>query len=73
MKTLYLFQTDVDTGEVIHSIKCAFPMSTVAWHPSRLILAYAGEDVDTFRPAGHVIDTQRPTGNLKLSVIPETS
>ncbi|KAJ3092368.1 hypothetical protein HK102_008157 [Quaeritorhiza haematococci] len=47
----------VETGENVHSIQCTAAMNTVAWHPNKLLLAYAGDEVDR---------TGRPEGNLRI-------
>ncbi|KAJ3045171.1 hypothetical protein HK097_001266 [Rhizophlyctis rosea] len=36
----------VDTGETIHTVKCNAAMNSVAWHPSKYLLAYAGDDME---------------------------
>ncbi|KAI9209594.1 WD40-repeat-containing domain protein [Polychytrium aggregatum] len=36
----------VETGEQIHTIASTAATNTVAWHPNRYILAYAGDEVD---------------------------
>ena len=36
----------VATGEQAHSIPNNAPMNSVAWHPTKLLLAYAGDDKD---------------------------
>ena len=36
----------VATGELAHAIPSNAPMNSVAWHPSKLLLAYAGDDKD---------------------------
>ena len=28
----------------VHSIPCSAPMNSVSWHPTRHLLAYAGDD-----------------------------
>lgn len=33
----------VETGEYVHTVETKGPASSVAWHPSRYWLAYAGE------------------------------
>ena len=35
---------DVATSQQVHSIPCSAPMNTVSWHPTRHLLAYAGDD-----------------------------
>ena len=37
---------EVATSEQAHAIPCTAPMNTVAWHPKRLLLAFAGDDKD---------------------------
>ena len=36
----------VATGEQVHAIPSTAPMNSVAWHPSKLLLAFAGDDKD---------------------------
>ena len=48
----------METGETIHRIPTAAAVNTVAWHPSRYLLAYAGEEIDP--------RTGRPEGNLRI-------
>ena len=36
----------VPTGEQAHAISTKAPMNSVAWHPSRHLLAFAGDDKD---------------------------
>ena len=38
--------SSVATGEQAHSIPNNAPMNSVAWHPNRLLLAFAGDDKD---------------------------
>ncbi|KAI9090069.1 WD40-repeat-containing domain protein [Phlyctochytrium arcticum] len=49
----------VETGETIHTITCSAAMNSVAWHPSKHILAYAGDDVSSR-------DHKTPEGNLRV-------
>ena len=35
---------DVETSRQVHSIPCSAPMNSVSWHPTRHLLAYAGDD-----------------------------
>jgi THO complex subunit 3 len=35
---------DVETGEQVHAIASRVAMNSIAWHPSQLLLAYAGDD-----------------------------
>jgi THO complex subunit 3 len=35
---------DVNTSAAVHQIECRAAMNTVAWHPSRHLLAFAGDD-----------------------------
>ncbi|KAI8801495.1 WD40-repeat-containing domain protein [Cladochytrium replicatum] len=44
----------VETGEHVHTIQCSAAMNTVAWHPSKLLLAYAGDEVVNGRPEGNL-------------------
>ncbi|KAI1315829.1 hypothetical protein EDD11_000324 [Mortierella claussenii] len=37
----------VETGESVHTIQCYAAMNTVAWHPSKYLLAYAGDEQET--------------------------
>lgn len=48
----------VETGERIHTIQCSAAMNSVAWHPSKHFLAYAGDDVQK--------DYKTPEGNLRV-------
>jgi THO complex subunit 3 len=48
---------DVATGETAHALPTSAPMNSVAWHPSRLLLAYAGDDKDR---------TGRDEGSLRI-------
>ncbi|KAG0009193.1 hypothetical protein BGZ80_002642 [Entomortierella chlamydospora] len=34
----------VESGESVHTITCHAAMNTVAWHPSKYLLAYAGDE-----------------------------
>ena len=43
---LYVDIADVSTGEQVHKLSCSAAMNSVAWHPSRLLLAYAADDKD---------------------------
>lgn len=36
----------VATSEQVHSIHCLAPMNSVSWHPTKHLLAYAGDDKD---------------------------
>ena len=36
----------VTTGQRVHAIPSQAPMNSVAWHPSKLLLAFAGDDKD---------------------------
>ena len=35
---------DVNSSAAVHQIECRAAMNTVAWHPSRHLLAFAGDD-----------------------------
>jgi len=35
---------DVETGELVYSLMVDAPTNSVAWHPNKLLLAYAGDD-----------------------------
>lgn len=37
-------QAHVETGEKIAEVPCQAPTFTVAWHPNKNLLAFAGED-----------------------------
>jgi THO complex subunit 3 len=41
----------VESGETVHKIDCYAAMNTVAWHPSKYLLAYAGDEQES-RPGG---------------------
>ena len=49
--------SDVLSGDSVHRLPTTAAMNTLAWHPSRFILAYAGDEVDK---AGKL------EGNLRL-------
>ncbi|KAJ3123597.1 hypothetical protein HK098_001807 [Nowakowskiella sp. JEL0407] len=49
----------VDTGESVHKIPCDAAMNTVAWHPSKFLLAYAGDEIGKHPGA-------RAEGNLRI-------
>ncbi|KAG0239968.1 hypothetical protein BGW41_007363 [Actinomortierella wolfii] len=51
----------VETGETVHRIECFAAMNTVAWHPSKYLLAYAGEEQES-RPGGGLISK----GNIRV-------
>ncbi|KAJ3332468.1 hypothetical protein HDU76_000114 [Blyttiomyces sp. JEL0837] len=44
----------VDTGEHIHTIQCSAAVNTVAWHPSKYLLAYAGDETGARGPEGNL-------------------
>ena len=43
---------DVGTSACVHEIECRAAMNTVAWHPRRHILAFAGDDKKDGRDEG---------------------
>jgi len=51
----------VATGEQAHAIPSKEPMNSVAWHPTKLLLAYAGDDKDR---------TGRDEGSLRVFGFP---
>ncbi|KAF9351050.1 MAG: WD40-repeat-containing domain protein [Benniella sp.] len=51
----------VETGESVHTIECFAAMNTVAWHPSKYLLAYAGDEQEP-RPGGGTA----MIGNLRI-------
>ncbi|KAF9026362.1 THO complex subunit 3, partial [Haplosporangium bisporale] len=51
----------VETGESVHKIDCFAAMNTVAWHPSKYLLAYAGDETDMVPGRGSVM-----AGNLRI-------
>ncbi|KAG0340037.1 hypothetical protein BG000_000829 [Podila horticola] len=51
----------VETGESVHKIDCFAAMNTVAWHPSKYLLAYAGDETDMVPGRGTVM-----AGNLRI-------
>ncbi|KNC97001.1 uncharacterized protein SPPG_07817 [Spizellomyces punctatus DAOM BR117] len=56
----------VETGESVHTIQCNAAMNSVAWHPTKHILAYAGDDV-----GGR--DHKTPEGNLRVFGVSSSS
>ncbi|KAJ3184433.1 hypothetical protein HDU85_001738 [Gaertneriomyces sp. JEL0708] len=52
----------VESGETIHTIQCSAATNSVAWHPGRHILAYAGDDVGR--------DYKTSEGNLRVFGLP---
>jgi THO complex subunit 3 len=54
-------QSLVETGESVHTIECFAAMNTVAWHPSKYLLAYAGDEQEP-RPGGGTA----MIGNLRI-------
>lgn len=40
----------VETGEQAYAVDSKVAVNSVAWHPSRLILAYAGDEKRSSRP-----------------------
>lgn len=48
----------VSTGKASSEAKAGIPINSVAWHPSKHILAFAGSEVDD--------RTGKPTGSIKL-------
>ncbi|KAG0052281.1 hypothetical protein BGZ83_002787 [Gryganskiella cystojenkinii] len=48
----------VETGESVYQIHCGAAMNSVAWHPNKYLLAYAGDEQD--RSAGGM------NGNLRV-------
>ncbi|KAK9718815.1 hypothetical protein K7432_005197, partial [Basidiobolus ranarum] len=38
--------SEVETGESIHKIPCNAATNTIAWHPSKYYLAFAGDEID---------------------------
>ena len=59
---LYLPLMHTTAGEKVVEIACESPTFTVAWHPRRLLLAYACDDK---------YDRERDAGTLKLFGLPE--
>ncbi|KAJ3033078.1 hypothetical protein HDV00_006810 [Rhizophlyctis rosea] len=54
----------VETGELIHTLQCDAAMNSVAWHPHKQLLAYAGDDVE---------HNGNYKGNLHVFGFPSTS
>ncbi|KAG0332796.1 hypothetical protein BG004_001095 [Podila humilis] len=50
-----------ETGESVHKIDCLAAMNTVAWHPSKYLLAYAGDEQELVPGRGSVM-----AGNLRV-------
>ena len=50
--------THVETGDVVHSIDTPDGTFTVAWHPSQLLLAFAGDE--------HTGRDRRDAGTIRL-------
>ncbi|KAJ3193889.1 hypothetical protein HK101_003911 [Irineochytrium annulatum] len=44
----------VESGDHVHTITCTAATNTVAWHPHRYILAYAGDEVNSRTPEGNL-------------------
>lgn len=57
---------EVQTGEKVVDIPCESPTFTVAWHPSKYLLAFAGDDKDKY-------DRDRDAGTVKLFGLPQDS
>ncbi|ORX75402.1 WD40 repeat-like protein [Anaeromyces robustus] len=43
---LFIDISNVETGEQVHKIECNAAMNSLAWHPSKYLLAYAGDELD---------------------------
>jgi len=61
--------SNVETGEQVYAVNCRTPMNAVAWHPSKYMLAYAGD----FKKDDSIRDRRRDeeTGFIKLISIYE--
>ncbi|KAJ3020855.1 hypothetical protein HKX48_000085 [Thoreauomyces humboldtii] len=44
----------IETGERIHTIQCSAATNSIAWHPSKHLLAYANDDVSATRSEGNL-------------------
>ncbi|KAF9336705.1 hypothetical protein BG006_007772, partial [Podila minutissima] len=55
------FGSLVETGESVHKITCFAAMNTVAWHPSKYLLAYAGDETDNVPGRSPIM-----AGNLRI-------
>ncbi|CAH1258398.1 THOC3 [Branchiostoma lanceolatum] len=55
----------VETGEKICEVQCDTPTFTVAWHPSKPLLAFACDDKDKY-------DRDRDAGTVKLFGLPSS-
>eukprot|EP00051_Salpingoeca_urceolata_P032709 m.16984 g.16984 ORF g.16984 m.16984 type:complete len:168 (+) comp5366_c0_seq1:124-627(+) len=51
----FIFIHSVDTGEKIHQISAESGAFTLAWHPSQMVLAYAGDEKDREHRAAGLI------------------
>ncbi|KAJ1561172.1 THO complex subunit 3, partial [Nowakowskiella sp. JEL0078] len=43
---IVIVKSHVESGETVHKIKCKAATNTVAWHPNRFLLAYAGDETE---------------------------
>jgi len=44
---LFIDISNVETGEQVHKIECNAAMNSIAWHPGKYLLAYAGDEVES--------------------------
>ncbi|KAF9100305.1 hypothetical protein BGX27_000451 [Mortierella sp. AM989] len=51
----------VESGESVHTVVCHAAMNTVAWHPSKYLLAYAGDEQEPRGP-----NNMAMVGNLRI-------
>jgi len=59
----YIDIADVSTGQQVHQIAPTNAMNSIAWHPSKLLLAYAADDKDR---------TGRDDGSFRIFGFPST-
>mmetsp|Transcript_2345 Transcript_2345/g.3289 ORF Transcript_2345/g.3289 Transcript_2345/m.3289 type:complete len:336 (-) Transcript_2345:237-1244(-) len=62
--------SDVETGEVVYQVNCRCAMNSVAWHPSKMILAYAG-DFNDKSSSSSSRDRDRQTAFIRMISISE--
>jgi hypothetical protein len=69
-RSLLSLSLAVESGESVHSFSNGYAVTSVAWHPSKLLLAYTGKDKDRYDAVrlvvlGIILRHERETGVIK--------
>ena len=56
VNSFLILKCNVETGELVNSIKCTSATNSIAWHPSQYVLVYAGDEKDKYGKSDGIVN-----------------